>query len=171
MYYIETEIKQYELGEIYNEFPTPTLNGYNFDGWYDAEINGNKVAKISVGTTGTQDLYARFSLIEYSITFHNTKGVIVNIPSTYTVEDDNILLDEISKDGYTFNGWFTAETNGDQITQIVTTDAKNIVLFAQWSIINYTATFKANGIQVGKVLTFNVENMNIVEPSVPEKAG
>ena len=150
---------------------TNIKTGYMFNGWFDAETGGNEISKIAVGTTGVKEIYARFSLIDYKIILNNTKNVSANIPTTYTVEDANIALGNISKDGYTFNGWFTQEDGGEQLTQIVTTNAQDIDLYAEWSIIDYTATFKADGNQVGEVLTFNIENMNVIEPSVPEKTG
>lgn len=48
--------------------------------------------------------------------------------------------------GYTFNGWFTAQTGGTQITSSTIHPARqDITYYAQWSPNNYTVNFNANG--------------------------
>ena len=41
----------------------PTKEGYAFVGWFDAEVEGNLVTAIPLGSIGDMDLFARFSLI------------------------------------------------------------------------------------------------------------
>ena len=48
---------------------------------------------------------------------------------------------------------------------------KDITLFASYTPIDYKVTFKADGVQVGNVITYNVENTTITAPEVPEKPG
>ena len=46
--------------------------------------------------------------------------------------------------GYTFAGWFTAQTDGEQILDNATL-TEDKTLFAQWTANSYTITFEANG--------------------------
>jgi uncharacterized repeat protein (TIGR02543 family) len=50
-----------------------------------------------------------------------------------------------TRDGYDFKGWFTAATDGTQVTS-ATVITWNLTIFAQWKYINTsTAVFNANG--------------------------
>ena len=46
--------------------------------------------------------------------------------------------------GYTFAGWFTALTDGEQVQDNATLTA-DLTLYAQWTANSYTVTFDANG--------------------------
>ena len=46
--------------------------------------------------------------------------------------------------GYTFAGWFTALTDGEQVQDNATLTA-DLTLYAQWTANSYTVTFEANG--------------------------
>lgn len=46
-------------GESLNSYPTPTRNGYAFDGWYTAVSGGKKVTG-SIKVTGNMTLYAQW---------------------------------------------------------------------------------------------------------------
>src|SRR5690606_14875285 len=56
------------------ETPTFNLNsptnrlGYNFVGWFNASSGGTLVTEITLGSTGTKILYARFEAITYNLT-------------------------------------------------------------------------------------------------------
>ena len=46
----------------------PTRNGYSFEGWYsNSSFTGNKITTIAQGSTGNKVLYAKFDIINYSI--------------------------------------------------------------------------------------------------------
>ena len=53
-----------------------------------------------------------------------------------------VLLQPLSRTGYTFNGWYTAASGGIKIestTTVSITEAQ--ILYAQWTIIKYTITW------------------------------
>ena len=122
----------------------PSKDGYTFEGWFDN--NGNPVNE---NTTVTSDLTitARYRAIEYQITYNLDGGSTTNV-NKYTIEDEIILTDP-SKNGYTFLGWYTNDTfEGDAITKINlgSTGAKEF--FAKWEAISYTITYNLNdGVQ------------------------
>lgn len=91
----------------------PERLGCDFAGWYEAEdFSGDAVTQLS-GRSAT--LWAKWTLIEYNITYIITNGSddmqsASTTSGTYTVESE--LMAAPQKDGYTFKGWFldTAQT-------------------------------------------------------------
>ena len=119
-------------------------NGYTFEGWFNGE--GEKVTTVAGGTTGNLELTAQFTIETYIITYHNIEGATFETsnPETYTVETLPITLNNPTKDGYTFEGWFIDESfSGNPITGIDTKLSEgNGDLYAKWSDpIEYTITY------------------------------
>jgi hypothetical protein len=78
---------------------------------------------------------------------------------TYTVENTEITVPEVpAKEHYT-GAWESYELIGGDITVNV-----------DYTAIEYTVTFMADGVEVGKV-SYTVEDTAITEPAVPEKEG
>ena len=130
------------------ETPTFNLNsptnrlGYNFVGWFNASSGGTLVTEITLGSTGTKILYARFEAITYNITYSNLQGTTQSNPNTYTIETSTItLLDPTSRTGYNFVGWFDALTDGFEVTEIILGSTGNIEVFARFEPISYSITY------------------------------
>ncbi|ECB9788372.1 InlB B-repeat-containing protein [Listeria monocytogenes] len=146
---------------------TPTKAGYAFDGWYDAETGGNKwnFAQDKMPANPVT-LYARFTLNNYTATFNND-----GTTTTQTVDYQELLTEPTAptKDGYTFDGWYDAETGGNKWD--FATDkmpANNMTLYARYSAKSYTATFDKEGTTSTK--TVNYDSL-IEEPTTPTKTG
>jgi uncharacterized repeat protein (TIGR02543 family) len=108
--------------------------GYTFAGWYDAATDGNAVTAIPAGSTDDVELWARWTAIPYTITYHLDSGANAEgNPATYTIESGTITLLAPTKEGYTFAGWYDAETGGSQVTAIATGTTGNLVLWARWN--------------------------------------
>ncbi len=54
-------------------------------------------------------------------------------------------LPTVTREGYTFKGWYTASSGGTQVTSSTTMGAGNTTIYAQWDINSYTLTANANG--------------------------
>ena len=64
-----------------------TREGYSFDGWYDnSSLEGNAVTTISKIATGDKEYWAKWSAIEYTITWLNWDGSLLKDP---TVQSHN----------------------------------------------------------------------------------
>ncbi len=112
--------------------PIPTRAEYNFDGWYGDTSMVNQSGTWNYATDMT--LTAHWSVINYSITYNLNDAVNSSLnPSTYNVESPTITLDNPTKTGYTFIGWF--DDNGNQITQISSGMTGALTLTAHWSAI------------------------------------
>ena len=102
--------------------------GYTFLGWYTDAMFENSIAEIPTGTTGILNLYAKWEIITYTITYKNTKEATNPNPTTYTVESE-IELSKIFAANYTFNGWYSGM---NLFTIIPKGSTGNLVLTATW---------------------------------------
>lgn len=122
--------------------------GYTFDGWY-TEKNvgaGVKMLGITKGTAGDITVYAQFGLEEYDITYNNVNGATNNNPTHYNAASEDFTIHPLTKEGYTFDGWFT---NEECTTPANLTIAKgsngDITLYAKWTPITYTIEYVTYG--------------------------
>ena len=129
-----------------------TKDGYTFEGWYsDAAFTAdNEVTEIATGSTGPKEFFAKFSdAITYNITYTLDGGTnAANNPADYTVETATITLEDASKNGYTFEGWYSEATFTNQVKEIATGSTGDVVLFAKYSEI-------ALGIYTTNIKVFN----------------
>lgn len=115
--------------------------GYQFEGWYDGSgKSAKKVESIPAGSTGRKDLYAHWSLVEYSIIFDSPSYPVDEI--TYTVNKGAVLPGDGNMEwfGYTFVGW--TNDKGEIVTRINPGTAKNIGLRANWTSKRYQTRTK-----------------------------
>ena len=121
--------------------------GYTFDGWYTEKNvgTGTKVNGIEAGSTGDITIYAQWALDEYIITYHNANGITNTNAKTYTVETDTFEIFDISKNGYTFGGWYSDSEFGTKITEIAKGTTGNIDLYAKWTPVEYTIEYVLYG--------------------------
>lgn len=143
-------------------------NGYTFQGWSTSttSLAGNyKVANTTYTytTVGDTTLYAIWKANRYKVTLDLNGGS----QFTPSLTDSSIYVEYASKNiyastsasekiapkalwnGRTFNGWYSAATAGTQIINkngaLVnnwTTANDDTKLYAQWSVNNYTITYK-----------------------------
>lgn len=120
------------------ELPTPVRNGCTFDGWLTTLDGGEKITTNTVFTEDTT-LYAHWTQTitppeptAFTITFNANNGTVT--PSTMTTNEEGKLaeLPTPVRNGYSFNGWFTALTGGTQVTvnTVFTSDA---TVYARWT--------------------------------------
>lgn len=166
---LEQEIKQYTI-ESEVLLYSPEKSGYEFLGWYNnPSYEGTAIDKISKGTIGDLQLYAKWGTVNYFISYelnegeNNTKN-----PSTYTIEDENIVLENPSRAGCDFLGWYTESTFTNKITLIETNLLKDMQLYAKWKILTYNITYELNGGTSNSLRkTYNVTNsFSLVAPTL-----
>ena len=129
-----------------------TKVGYTFEGWYSdaAFTTDNEVTEIATGSTGPKEFFAKFSdAITYNITYTLDGGTnAANNPTDYTVETATITLEDASKDGYTFEGWYSdaAFTTDNEVTEIATGSTGPKEFFAKFSdAITYDIAYTLDG--------------------------
>ncbi len=122
-----------------------TKVGYTFAGWYDnAEFEGDAVEEIAANSRGDITLYAKWDIVTYNVTYDLAGGEgATNNPATYTVENDlPIALEEPTRKGYKFLGWYEGETKVEELT---VETLKDYALVAKWEIIEYSISYDLNG--------------------------
>jgi uncharacterized repeat protein (TIGR02543 family) len=114
-------------------------NGWQFDNWIDE--NDLPVTKIEAGSSGKRTFSARVSMVNYSITYNMNGGSWVSGYTplyTFKITSDEIQLPlkfDISRDGYTFDGWYTSEdfSETSKIETIASGTCEDFVLWAKWT--------------------------------------
>lgn len=125
----------YDVSELPVSLHAPSRTGYIFKGWYMGE---NRVLAIPVGTTGNVVVSAKWEPITYTIDFDTNGGLPTLSSIDYTIESDSFTLQEITKVGYTFDGWYNGET---KVTEITTGTYGNMTLVAKWTADLYTISY------------------------------
>ena len=123
----------------------PSKTGYTFEGWYREREFINPVTEITQGSTGDIRLYAKFSLIPYTITYELDGGTNGDNPSTYNVTTSTFTLQAPTKDGYTFDGWYRESEFINRVTRITQGTTGEITLYAKFTLTNYSITYVLNG--------------------------
>ena len=126
---------------------SPTRDGYTFRGWHEnADLTGNAVTSIPIGSTGNKTYWARWTAI-YTVTY-DINGGTGTTPAARTVNaGSSVTLPNVSgftRDGLTFAGWNTeldgTGTNRNANSSFVPTG--NITLYARWTA---TVIYDING--------------------------
>lgn len=133
-------INLYELG----------IKGFgNFLGFYtDSLFTGNPITSVVVDQDIT--LYAKFEIIDYSITYDidgatwnsytpNSSYNVLNAANSYIPEGE-----DLEKVGYTFEGWYKDAGYTEEFTSLVGL-FEDITLYAKWTPILYNITYELNG--------------------------
>lgn len=182
---------QIKYGQSYNLTKNAyKKRGYDFIGWNTesdgsgADENGNGIlyedmAKDPV-VAGKEDmgklliLYAQWEVATYKITYKLDGGVNhEQNPATYTINDE-IVLKEPTKEGYTFAGWYTDSkfTESKKISVISKGSVGNKVLYAKWRVSFVDSVEKPeegtylNVLDYGATIDDNTDDTNSIERAV-----
>ena len=154
----------YEINKL-NQFST-TKEGYSFAGWYTA-ASLDESTKLINDITESVTLYAKWSLVNYSITYHLDGGDNVEAnPNSITIED-TITLQNPTKSGFVFSGWYLDNAFTQLVTALPKGIKNNIDLYAKWSLdtsITYVITWQNED---GSVL----KTESLVQGSMPAYVG
>ncbi len=115
---------------------SPVRSGYAFDGWQSGD---NIIRTIKKGSVGALSLTAKWIEAGYGITYENTMDAKNENPLAYAISDKAIVLKDLSKDGYSFDGWFDGE---DKVVEIAANTTGNRTFTAKWTLETYTITYK-----------------------------
>ncbi|EPP0904172.1 InlB B-repeat-containing protein, partial [Listeria monocytogenes] len=98
------------VNDVAKEPTTPTKQGYVFTGWYDARSGGTKW-DFATDKMPDKDmtLYAQYSKQSYKVIFDNAGN-----KNEKSVQFETLVKEPTAptKQGYTFTGWYDAETGG-----------------------------------------------------------
>ena len=134
--------------------PIPSMVGWTFNGWYTSATGGSRVDDNTIYTWKCPIiLYAHWTANKYTVNFNynkpsnSTSNIAGNSVTSKTVTYDSAYgeLPNPTLRGWTFNGWFTSPTGGNQVTaSTIYRIAGNSTLYAHWTANIYTVTFDYN---------------------------
>ncbi len=122
-------------------------DGYIFEGWYDnSEFEGITITEVTKGSTGNLDFYAKWTLVNYSIIYHlNNSSNNPSNPSSFTIESNTIILNDPTREGYTFEGWYNNSSySNDKFTKISKGSTGDLSLYAKWTPTSYNIIYNVN---------------------------
>ena len=131
----------------------PSRTGYTFNGYFDAASGGNQYYKANGSSartwnkTANTTLYAQWTVNKYTVTFdkQNGTGGSANVSATYDAAMPAATMP--TRTGYTFQGYYDAQTGGNQYYKADGSSARtwdkaaNTTLYARWDPITYTITY------------------------------
>lgn len=171
---------QIKIGESFL-LPNITRSGYDFIGWYLAPESTICVGQEGESASFSQDVtliacYQKQPETVYTVTFAPNGGTCTT-KETKITGTGNITLPKATRTGYSFTGWFTANTGGTLIGQAgnyyyVT---KNTTLYAQWQKDSEeqdtcTVSFYLNG-GTSTTKDFTIIKGNSMVLPLPERSG
>ncbi len=116
---------------------------YAFDGWYIDEKCEQKITGLTRANVGDILIRAKFIPNSYNINYNANGGELktgVTNPATYTFGDSE-TLNELTKTGYVFGGWYSnSDYTGNPVTEI-TIDNIDSLLNTTDNTINIYAKF------------------------------
>lgn len=135
----------------------PTRNGYNFNGWYNADDSAFTDTTFTPSSYHSDiEIYASWEAITYPISYelNGSSEYPVTNPNTitsYNVESGKIILDEPTRNGYDFQGWFANDPSfsGTSLPSIMPGFDNGqyheaLTLYASWQAISYTISYNLN---------------------------
>lgn len=89
------------------DIPEPTKDGYRFQGWYSDKVGGTKLTTSTNMPAYDVTYYAHWTPINYKINLYSVEDDITYLKKqiNYNVESEDIVLPEITREGYFFDGW------------------------------------------------------------------
>ncbi|MBR5619535.1 MAG: InlB B-repeat-containing protein, partial [Clostridia bacterium] len=129
----------------------PLKDGYDFDGWTGTGVNGKqKIVTIFAGTTGNLMFTAHWKAKDYTISYDLRGGQLpegVTNPTTYNINiEDDIVLNNPVRSGFTFDGWTGTGLPGKVMTvTILAGSSGNRTYTANWKGIPYDITYDLDG--------------------------
>jgi len=143
----------------------PSRNGYTFGGYYTEtagagtqriDASGNYIGLTNTTYSSAVTLYAKWTLITYTLTNDRNGGTGGNNSATYNITTSSTiatLFGAVTRTGYTLSNWrWTSSTAGGWVNNTDYATSTNVsgryatgTLQAQWTANNYTVTFNANG--------------------------
>ncbi len=160
----------YKLTDPYGSLPVPTRIGYTFTGWYTEKLDGTQITESTkITDPSAYTLYAHWDANNYVVSFDSNGGSEAPADRSVTFGSAYGDLGTVSKEGFDFQGWFTAAEGGIKVTNdSLVARAKNHTLFAQWdvAVYEYTILYRScNGTDLGSTtVSYQHGTTNTITP-------
>lgn len=159
---VTPETKKVLNHEKYGELPTPTLEGYNFLGWFtDTEYTDEIKADTKVDLNKNITLYAKWEGKNITVNFDSNGGSEEN-PIEVRYNSNYGELPIPNKKGMSFDGWYLDDTLVTSTTKMAS--LLPVTLVAKWST-NYKNILVDND---GVVESIKIDLSKPIINSLPE---
>ena len=116
--------------------------GYKVAGWCEDEnCTEENEYDFSRSLEGNLTLYARWNVVQFNIEYVLFNGTNGNNPSSYTIEDADIVLADPTKTGSVFEGWFYDDAFTNPANKIDAGSTGDKTVYAKWKQITYTIQY------------------------------
>lgn len=132
--------------------PVLTQLGYNFLGWYkNAQFTEAAASNERIYSNTT--LYAKFSIIEYNITYYfGSMELHDNLTDKYYINTLPVNLNVPNIEGYEFINWYdNSNLTGSAISQIPLASTGNKIFYAKMKLKTYDVIFNCGNVYTGTV--------------------
>ena len=119
--------------------PTPSKDGYTFDGWQDKD--GNKVDKVPAEPEDVE-LTAKWTGKDHNVSFDTDGGKLPDGTPSQGTYKTGAALPTPTRDGYTFDGW--QDEDGNKVDK-VPAEPEDVKLTAKWTGKDHKVEFDAGG--------------------------
>ncbi len=108
---------------------------------------------------------------ENKLTLNPTGGKLSLKEKPFTIGKPLGTLPTPQKEGYVFDGWYTAETNGQKVTENTVGNQTITTVYAHWSPLSVTVYLQASGANLEKDSISVTYGKNYEELPEPKKEG
>jgi uncharacterized repeat protein (TIGR02543 family) len=160
-------VNAYTIEDDLVVFPDPTKVGYTFQGWYEnSNFTGDVVVAINPNRLENVTLFAKWAVIQYTITFDAAGGTAV---SDITQDFGSVITKpaDPTKRGHTFLGWLL--DGAPFVFNTMPVDGADLV--ANWEVNSYTVNLNVNGGDPLTTTTLDVDYGTSTNFGVPTRSG
>jgi uncharacterized repeat protein (TIGR02543 family) len=153
-----------EGGTVGSNMPsTPTRDGYIFGGWHTGQNGGGTEFLSSTTVIASIPVYAKWTGVSFTVAYYKNAadagGSTTSSTHTYGTLQ-NLTPNGFNRTGYNFAGWNTQQngggtnyTDGQDGSDLSTTQDATVDLYAKWTGITYTVVYHNNAAEVGESTT------------------
>ncbi|MGN8896422.1 InlB B-repeat-containing protein [Flavonifractor sp. HCP28S3_F3] len=123
----------------------PTRTGFEFGGWYTEESCTGEPYVFTVVPETDLELYAKWTVKQYTITFVTGEGATAVEPITADYGAAVQAPAAPAREGYAFVGWYAEPDYSGTPYTFTTMPAENLTLYAKWQAGQYTIQFDSQG--------------------------
>lgn len=125
---------EYTYGQV-TQLSVPPRLGFTYAGFaLTPNMSGATITEIPANTAGNINIFTGYTLIKYSITYYDGDKLITGAGLEFQYDVNSyVLLPEIEKEGYIFEGWFTsADFSGAAVEDINMQSTGDKVFYAKY---------------------------------------
>lgn len=165
--------------EAYGELPTPSRTGFTFNGWYTAEVGGNKVTSTTIFTLcEDHTLYAQWTPKSYTVSWNTSTGCTIAVSRTSSpyggaetgtlASGATVYYGDVLSVAYTASTGYSISSRGStSITVTSNVGSSSIYATATANKYTYNIVHKStNGTSLGSgTVTYSYGTTNTVYPN------